>query len=38
MKGYLITVIWGVLVWFFATMFFVFFGESVLFSSGTDSL
>ena len=37
MKGYLITVIWGVLVWFFATMFFVFFGESVLFSPGTDS-
>ncbi|KQL53924.1 hypothetical protein AN964_10725 [Heyndrickxia shackletonii] len=37
MKGNLITVIWGVLVWVFATMFFVFFGESVLFSPGTEN-
>ncbi|PKR85351.1 DUF5367 family protein [Heyndrickxia camelliae] len=37
MKGYLITVLWGVLVWFFATMFFVLFGEHVLFSPGTEN-
>lgn len=37
MKGYLITILWGVLVWFFATMFFVFFGERVLFSPGTEN-
>ncbi|WLR52496.1 DUF5367 family protein [Bacillus tianshenii] len=36
MKGYLMTLLWGVLVWIFATMFFVFFGEHVLFSPGTE--
>lgn len=37
MKGYLIPILWGVLVWFVATMFFVFFGERVLFSPGTKN-
>ncbi|WP_243354195.1 DUF5367 family protein [Bacillus litorisediminis] len=37
MKGYLITVFWGLLVWFCATMFFVLLGEHVLFSPGTDA-
>jgi hypothetical protein len=36
MKVYFITVIWGFFVWLFATLFFVFFGEHVLFSPGTD--
>lgn len=36
MKGYLFTAIWGVFVWLFATIFFVFFGERVLFSPGSD--
>ncbi len=37
MKGYLFTILSGILVWFFATMFFVFFGDRVLFSPGTDN-
>lgn len=36
MKGYLITVIWGFFIWLFATLFFVFLGEHVLFRPGTD--
>ncbi|MBD8007563.1 DUF5367 family protein [Bacillus norwichensis] len=36
MKGYLFTAMWGVLVWLFATLFFRFFGERVLFSPVTD--
>jgi hypothetical protein len=36
MKGYLFTAIWGVIVWSFATIFFVLFGEHVLFSPGTN--
>ncbi|KMK76533.1 DUF5367 family protein [Alkalihalobacillus pseudalcaliphilus] len=35
MKKYLITILSGVFIWFFATMFFVFFGEHVLFSPGS---
>ncbi|ASS89211.1 MULTISPECIES: DUF5367 family protein [Aeribacillus] len=35
MKGYLYTACWSVFVWFFATMFFVMFGDSVLFRPGT---
>lgn len=37
MKGYVISILWGSLVWFFATMFFVLFGEHVLFSPGTEN-
>ncbi|WCN39301.1 DUF5367 family protein [Aneurinibacillus uraniidurans] len=37
MKKYLYTALWGVLVWFFATLFFVVFGEYVLFSPGTNA-
>ena len=37
MKGYLFAVLSGVLVWFFATMFFVLLGDRVLFSPGTDN-
>ena len=37
MKGYLFTALSGVLVWFFATIFFVLFGDRVLFGPGTDS-
>ena len=36
MKGYLFTAMWGVLVWLFATLFFRFFGEHVLFSPVTN--
>ena len=36
MKGYLFTAVWGVLVWLFATLFFRFFGEYVLFSPTTN--
>ena len=36
MKGYLFTAMWGGLVWLFATFFFKFFGEHVLFSPGTN--
>ncbi|MET3699648.1 hypothetical protein SAMN05877753_112121 [Bacillus oleivorans] len=36
MKNYFFTGIWGVLVWAFATLFFVIFGENVLFSPGTN--
>lgn len=36
MKGYLFTAIWGVFVWLFATFFFRFFGEHVLFSPKTS--
>lgn len=36
MKGYLFTAMWGVLVWLFATLFFRFFGEHVLFSPVTS--
>lgn len=37
MKGYGVTVLWGLLVWFGATLFFVLFGKQVLFSPGTPS-
>ncbi|MED3575768.1 DUF5367 family protein [Cytobacillus praedii] len=37
MKGHFLTVIWGVIVWFLATLFFVLFGDQVLFSPGTSS-
>jgi len=37
MKGYLFAVLSGVLVWFFATMFFVLLGDRVLLSPGTDN-
>lgn len=37
MKGYLFTILSGILVWLFATMFFVFFGDLVLFSPGTTN-
>lgn len=36
MKGYPFTIICGVLVWFVATMFFVIFGEHVLYRPGTS--
>ncbi|WP_042150249.1 DUF5367 family protein [Paucisalibacillus sp. EB02] len=36
MKGYLFTALWGILVWLFATLFFRFFGEHVLFSPVTN--
>lgn len=36
MKSYLYTAIWGVLVWLFATIFFMVFGEHVLFNPGTN--
>lgn len=36
MKGYMFTAVWGVLVWLFATLFFSFFGEHVLFSPKTS--
>ncbi|MFD2445578.1 DUF5367 family protein [Bacillus sp. CGMCC 1.16607] len=36
MKGYLFTATWGVLVWLFASLFFRFFGEHVLFSPDTN--
>ncbi|KOP79415.1 DUF5367 domain-containing protein [Cytobacillus solani] len=37
MKGHFLTVLWGVIVWFLATLFFVLFGKQVLFSPGTAS-
>ncbi|WP_223068952.1 DUF5367 family protein [Paenibacillus caui] len=37
MKSYLFTAIWGVIVWLAATLFFVIFGEYVLFSPGTKA-
>lgn len=37
MKGHFLTVLWGVIVWFLATLFFVLFGNQVLFSPGTSS-
>jgi Family of unknown function (DUF5367) len=37
MKRYLFTALWGIFVWLFATLFFVFFGKQVLFSIGTSS-
>ncbi|WP_186278803.1 hypothetical protein [Lysinibacillus sp. BW-2-10] len=37
MKNYLITTLWGAFIWFFATLFFVFFGEHVLFSPGKEN-
>ncbi|HWO97560.1 MAG TPA: DUF5367 family protein [Bacillus sp. (in: firmicutes)] len=37
MKSYVFTAIWGVFVWLFATVFFVLFGEHVLFSPGTNA-
>lgn len=37
MKGYVIPVLSGVLVWFFATMFYVLFGDHVLFGPGTEN-
>lgn len=36
MRGWLATGVWGMFVWFFATAFFVLFGEHVLFSPGSD--
>lgn len=36
MKGYLFTTMWGILVWLFATLFFRFFGEYILFSPTTN--
>lgn len=36
MKSYLFTAMWGVLVWLFATLFFRFYGEYVLFSPATN--
>lgn len=36
MRQYLITIFWGLFVWLFATLFFVFFGEYVLFSPQTE--
>lgn len=36
MKGYLFVACWSVLVWLFATLFFVFFGKKVLFSPDSD--
>ncbi|ALC83412.1 MULTISPECIES: DUF5367 family protein [Bacillus] len=36
MKNYLYTALWGVIVWFFATIFFVLIGERVLYSPGTS--
>ncbi|WP_096189980.1 DUF5367 family protein [Evansella halocellulosilytica] len=35
MTGYTFTVVFGILVWFIATMFFIVFGEYVLFSPGS---
>lgn len=37
MKTHLFTALWGIVVWFFATIFFVLFGEHVLFSPGTNA-
>lgn len=37
MRGYLFTALWGIVVWFFATLFFVLFGKQVLFSPGSSS-
>ncbi len=36
MKSYVFTIVWGVVIWFIATMFFILFGEHVLFSPGTE--
>lgn len=37
MKKYFITGLWGFFVWFFATMFFVIFGDRVLFGPGSEN-
>ncbi|HCX47598.1 MAG TPA: hypothetical protein DG757_00840 [Bacillus sp. (in: Bacteria)] len=37
MRGYLFTALWGIVVWIFATLFFVLFGKQVLFSPGSSS-
>ncbi|MEK3934356.1 DUF5367 family protein [Sporosarcina sp. FSL W7-1349] len=37
MKECFIPIISGIVIWFFATLFFVFFGEHVLFSPGTEN-
>ncbi|MGG3574096.1 DUF5367 family protein [Bacillus gobiensis] len=37
MKNYLYTALWGVIVWFFATIFFVLIGDRVLYSPGTSA-
>ncbi|GIN87742.1 hypothetical protein J6TS2_41280 [Heyndrickxia sporothermodurans] len=37
MKKYLYTAIWGVFIWFFATLFFILLGEYVLYSPGTNA-
>ncbi|WP_232695377.1 DUF5367 family protein [Brevibacillus daliensis] len=37
MNKYIITTLWGLFVWFIAIMFFVIFGEYVLFNPGTNS-
>lgn len=37
MRGYLFTALWAVVVWFFATLFFVIFGKQVLFRPGSSS-
>ncbi|GIN40737.1 DUF5367 family protein [Heyndrickxia oleronia] len=36
MKGYIVTAVWGLIVWLFATLFFVLFGDRVLVSPGTN--
>jgi len=36
MKSYIVTAIWGLFIWLFATLFFVFFGDRVLFPPGTE--
>ncbi|WP_016837376.1 DUF5367 family protein [Ureibacillus thermosphaericus] len=36
MKNYFFTAMWGLAVWLFATLFFRFFGEYVLFSPSTN--
>ncbi|HBZ09255.1 MAG TPA: hypothetical protein DEO65_05125 [Bacillus bacterium] len=35
MKGYLLAILWGLVVWFFAILFFVIFGKQVLFTPGS---
>ncbi|MBK3494146.1 DUF5367 family protein [Viridibacillus sp. YIM B01967] len=37
MKEYFKTALWGILIWVFVTVFFIYFGEHVLFSPGTNS-
>ncbi|MFF5994652.1 DUF5367 family protein [Lysinibacillus sp. KU-BSD001] len=37
MKGYVFPVVAGLFVWAFATMFFILFGDKVLYSPGTEN-